>query len=168
MNTTKWSIALILITLSFVSCKKLDKNGNEIKEYEELKKANWLLGEWSKTDSLGTLKENWTLQNDSSLVGTSYYIQNEKDTIHFESMELTEINESLIYEATVRGENNDESTPFKMTKSTDSVLVFENPKHDYPQKITYKLINAKNMLATISGKINGKVSSENYPMSKIK
>ncbi|MEC4049062.1 DUF6265 family protein [Flavobacterium sp. SUN046] len=168
MNTTKWRIALIILVLGFSSCKKLDKNGNEIKEFEELKKANWILGNWEKTDSLGTLKEQWKLQNDSSFIGNSNYIQNEKDTLHFEAMELTEINENLIYEATVKGENNDESVPFKMTKSTDSVLVFENPKHDYPQKITYKLINANNIVATIAGKINGKSSTESYPMTKTK
>lgn len=168
MNTFKWSAALLLLALTFGSCKKLDKNGNEIKEFEELKKANWMIGNWEKKDSLGTLTEQWQLQNDSSLVGSSYYIQNEKDTLHFETMELTEINENLIYEATVKGENNDESVPFKMTSSTDNVLVFENPKHDYPQKITYKMVKANQLVATISGKINGKVSSESYPMTKTK
>jgi len=127
-------IPIILISFVIYSCKKHDANGNEIKDYDELYKANWLLGEWEKTDSLGTLKEIWKTMDDSTFVGESYYIQNEKDTIHSERIELMQDKEHLIYTATVKGENNDEPIPFQMTKDADSLLVFENPKHDYPQK----------------------------------
>jgi hypothetical protein len=55
-----------------------------------------------------------------------------------------------------------------MTKDEDSLLVFENPKHDYPQKIQYKLLKDGSLIATVSGKQNGKSSSENYPMTRKK
>jgi hypothetical protein len=133
-----------------------------------LEKAKWLLGEWEKKDSLGTLKEIWTTQDDSSYVGQSYYFQNEKDTLHNEQIELTQDGGHLIYRATVKGENNDEAVPFQMTKSEDSLLIFENPKHDYPQKIQYKLMKNGSLIATISGKQNKKSSSESYLMMKKK
>jgi len=158
---------LLIVILTF-SCKKHDANGNEIKDYDELYKANWLLGEWEKTDSLGTLKEIWKTMDDSTFVGESYYIQNEKDTIHSERIELMQDKDHLIYTATVKGENNDEPIPFQMTKDADSLLVFENPKHDYPQKIQYKLLKNGSLVATVSGKKNGKASAENYPMVKVK
>ena len=46
---------LILCLITIVSCKKYDNNGNEIKSFNELAKARWLIGEWEKTDSLGTV-----------------------------------------------------------------------------------------------------------------
>lgn len=167
MNKLSLSLLTILL-LSFVSCNKYDANGNIIKDYEELEKANWMLGEWEKTDSLGTLREIWERLDDSTFVGLSYYIQNEKDTLHNEQVELMQNGEHLIYTATIKGENNDSPIPFQMTKDEDSLLVFENPKHEYPQKIQYKLMKNGSLITTISGKQNGKNTAENYPMNKVK
>ncbi|GAB3715403.1 DUF6265 family protein [Flavobacterium koreense] len=167
MNKLSISILTILL-LSIVSCKKYDANGNIIKDYEELEKANWILGEWEKTDSLGTLREIWERLDDSTFIGLSYYIQNKKDTLHNEQVELMQNGDHLIYSATIKGENNDSPIPFQMTKDEDSLLVFENPKHEYPQKIQYKLMKNGSLIATISGKQNGKNSAENYSMNKIK
>jgi hypothetical protein len=167
MKKIHFSIIAILL-FSIISCNKYDANGNIIKDYEELEKANWMLGEWEKTDSLGTLREIWERLDDSTFVGLSYYIQNKKDTLHNEQVELMQNGDHLIYSATIKGENNDSPIPFQMTKDEDSLLVFENPKHEYPQKIQYKLMKNGSLVATISGKQNGKNSAENYPMNKVK
>ena len=81
---------------------------------------------------------------------------------------MTKNGDHLIYSETIKGENNDSPIPFQMTKDEDSLLVFENPKHEYPQKIQYKLMKNGSLIATISGKQNGKISAENYSMNKIK
>jgi hypothetical protein len=166
MSYIKFNLSIIAILFCFSSCNKYDSNGKLIKDFEELNKASWLIGEWQKKDSIGTLQENWKSENDSTYSGASYFIIEKGDTVHSESIELMEDKEHLIYTATVKGENNDDSIPFQMTESTDSLLVFENPKHDYPQKIKYKLNKDKSILATVSGKQKGKESSESYLMHK--
>lgn len=159
---------VVLLLLSIISCKKYDAQGNLIKDYDELEKANWLVGEWEKTDSLGTLKEIWTEYNDSTYVGESYYIINKKDTIHNEKIELMQTGEHLIYSATIKGENNDEPIPYQMTTDEDSLVVFENPKYPYPAKIEYNLKKNNGIQTTISGKQNGKASSETYVLARKK
>ncbi|WP_298122094.1 DUF6265 family protein [Flavobacterium sp.] len=167
MKKIHFSIIAILLIL-LVSCNKYDANGNIIKDYEELEKANWMIGEWEKTDSLGTLKEIWERLDDSTFIGLSYYIQNKKDTVHNEQVELMQNGEHLIYTTTIKGENNDSPIPFQMTKDEDSLLVFENPKHNFPQKIEYKLAKNNILTAKITGKLNGKSSTESYLMKRIK
>lgn len=167
MKKINFSIITILL-ISMVSCNKYDANGNIIKDYEELEKANWMLGEWEKTDSLGTLKEIWERLDDSTFIGLSYYIQNKKDTIHNEQVELMQNGEHLIYTTTIKGENNDSPIPFQMTKDEDSLLVFENPKHNFPRKIEYKLAKNNILTAKITGKLNGKSNTQSYPMKRIK
>jgi hypothetical protein len=54
-----------------------------------------------------------------------------------------------------------------MTIGTEKQMVFENPKHDYPQKITYNQIRKDSLIASISGVQLGKPSSEKYEMKKI-
>lgn len=164
------SVHLFALIFPFiiVSCKEYDANGNLIKSYEQLDKASWMLGEWEKKDSLGILTENWKPLDDSTYVGTSYFVINKKDTVHSEQIELMEQEEHLIYRATVKGENNNMPIPFQLTSDKDSLLVFENPKHDFPQKIQYKLQKNGTVVATVSGTQNGKSSSESYPMNKVK
>ncbi len=162
----KQLIIIIIIVANFITCKKYDQNGNEI-VFEEVYKANWLLGEWQKIDSMGTLKEIWMPLNDSTYVGQSYFIK-EKDTIHHEIIQLTQDGKNLIYLATVKGQNSDEAIPFKMTKDNDTLLIFENPKHDYPQEIEYIQKKNKLLIATVSGLIKGKMKSDSYAMKKVK
>jgi len=47
-------------------------------------------------------------------------------------------------------------------------LVFENPKHDYPQKISYSQIIKDSIVIQISGIQQGKSSSTKYSMKKTK
>lgn len=159
-------LSFLFIIISVISCKKYDVNGNEI-VFEEVYKANQLIGEWQRTDSLGTLKEIWMPLNDSTYVGQSYFIKN-KDTIHHEIIELTQDRENLIYLAKVKGQNNDESIPFKLTKDNDTLLVFENPKHDYPQEIEYVFKKNKAILITVSGMDKAKMKSDSYVLKKMK
>jgi hypothetical protein len=74
--------------------------------------------------------------------------------------------EQVLYIPIVKGQNNDQPVVFLLTKQTPKQLVFENPKHDYPQKIVYKKVNENSLVATISGIQQGKESSESYTMKK--
>jgi hypothetical protein len=127
---------------------------------------NWLIGQWENKTPEGYLTETWTKDNDSTFLGQSYFIVKEKDTVHFESIVLMQVNDDLIYQPIVKGQNEDQPVDFKLTSDAEDSFTFENPKHDYPQKITYKKSNDKSLTATISGLQQGKQSSESYPMTK--
>ncbi|MCV9930850.1 DUF6265 family protein [Flavobacterium sp. LS1R47] len=153
-------ITLILLLLAIVSCKK-----TETPEKDKIKAADWLIGKWENVTPQGTLTETWNKVNDSTFQGSSFFIKG-KDTIHFESIKLQQNGEILTYNATVKGQNNDEAVAFKLTNSTEKGLVFENPKHDYPQKISYTKDANNTLTAEISGIQLGKPSSEKYLMTK--
>lgn len=153
---------LLLLLLAIVSCKKSDSN-----EKEKIKAAQWLLGNWENVSTDGKLTENWVKINDSTFQAQSLFIKN-KDTLHFESISLQQKGEELTYSATVKGQNNDDAVTFKLTIATEKEMTFENPKHDYPQKISYTLVAPNNLVAKISGIQQGKPSSESFSMKKTK
>lgn len=157
-------LSVILIT-SLFSCQKKDKNGKII-VFEELYKSEWILGEWQQKDSLGTLKEIWMPLNDSTYAGQSFYILNEKDTVHRQTIELTQNQSNLLYITTTKGENNDEDILFQLTKDEDSLLVFENPKNPYPKKISYSRKKDTSLLVSVFGIANGKIKVDNYKFVK--
>ena len=100
------------------------------------------MGNWENKSVDGNLTENWKKVNDSTFQAQSYFIK-EKDTLHFESIILQQKGENLTYTATVKGQNNDKPVAFKLTTATEKQMVFENPKHDYPQKISYTPNNSR-------------------------
>lgn len=155
-------MTLILLLSVIVSCKNSDSN-----EKEKIKTAHWMLGKWEAKTPDGTLSENWEKLNDSTYKGQSYFIK-DKDTLHFETMLLQQTAEELDYIATVKGQNDDKAVAFKLIETAEKELRFENPKHDYPQTISYKQISNESLTAEISGLQFGKPSSEKYSMKKIK
>lgn len=155
-------ILFLVAAFSAVSCKnKAEKKDHHIEI------ANWLIGDWEHKSEFGNLSEQWQQGNDSTFVGTTFFIKG-KDTLHNESITLQEQGTDLIYSATVKDENADLPVAFKLTSETASQLVFENPKHDFPQKITYKKITADSIVAEVSGMQQGKPASETYPMARKK
>lgn len=155
------NVVILAVVVVFIACQnKSEKN------FDELEKMSWLVGEWEKKMPDGILTETWTKANDSTFTGKTLFIR-DKDTLHSEEIVLTQKGETLLYIPTVKGQNDNKPVEFKITESKiENEFAFENPKHDYPQKIVYKKVNETNLVATISGKQQGKSSSESYPMKK--
>ncbi|MCX6184354.1 MAG: DUF6265 family protein [Flavobacterium sp.] len=151
-------LALLATLLIVVSCK------NQASD-EKLNPAQWILGSWEQQTDKGILTETWQRQNDSVFVGSCYFI-NESDTLHRETILLEQRADSITYSANVKGQNNDKAVPFRLTTANTNSLVFENPAHDYPQKIVYQKSKSNGLLVTISGILHGKKSVEKYNFSK--
>jgi hypothetical protein len=129
---------------------------------------SWLVGEWENKMPEGDLTETWKKLNDSTYTAKTFFIKG-KDTLHSEDIVLIQKGNHLLYVPTVKGQNDNKPVEFKMIEMEDgkeNEFQFENPAHDYPQKIVYKKVNDTSLIATISGKQQGKTSSESYPMTK--
>src|SRR6218665_2604301 len=155
LTTTIFSVLLL------TSCKKEDE-----KVPQEIDKVKWIAGEWENKSKEGILTESWERMNDTVFNAECYFV-NGKDTLHNEKISLKQADNAIIYSPTVKGENGNRPVHFKMTSVNANELVFENPKHDYPQKIVYTKITDDSLVTKISGIIKGKPYSESYPMKKI-
>jgi hypothetical protein len=157
---------LAVSTMCFVSCKTESSKNS----FDKLDKMTWLIGEWENKMPDGDLTETWSRLNDSTLTGRALFIKG-KDTLHYEDIVLIQKGQNLIYAPTVKGQNDNKAVEFKMIENEkeneeENEFLFENPAHDYPQKIVYKRVNDTSLVATISGKQQGKPSSDSYPMTK--
>ena len=160
MKKILYPIAFLALATTIFSCKEAEPAPLQIE------KASWLIGTWENKSADGILTESWTKTNDSVYSGRSYFIKG-KDTLHNEFIELWQKGDEVIYSAKVIGENNNRAIPFNMSGDSIKQLVFENPKHDYPQKIVYTKVTEDSIVAEISGKLNRKkFYSEKYPMKK--
>lgn len=170
MKTKITFLPVVVMALLATSCaeKKTEavSETKTEKHYESLEKASWLIGKWGNTTPEGALSEFWEKKNDSTYHGESYFVVGGKDTVFSESIELTEANGKLAYIVTMPGQNNEKPVRFDLTSGDENSMVFENPAHDFPNKITYKKVSNDSLVAEIHGTQNGKRASETFAMKR--
>jgi hypothetical protein len=154
----KNSIYILLVLCTLASCQK----SNSISKIVGM---DWLLGKWQNKSDAGNLLETWKKVNDSVFIGESYFIK-EKDTLHFEQIQLKKKGQNLLYVSTIKGQNNNKPITFIHNPEIEKQLVFENLKNEYPRKIVYKPFATNHLLIEISGIQQEKVSSTRYSMRK--
>lgn len=125
---------------------------------QDFKKLKWLTGNWKRIDAgpgkSGT--ETWSATSATALQGSGLTLKG-KDTVSVEKLSLMIKGNDIFYVADVTG--NPKPVYFKMTVITADGFVCENSQHDFPKKISYKLVGDK-INASISG--NGKTISYNF------
>lgn len=100
----------------------------------------------------------------TSILGIGRTVKDGK-TVDYEFMRVEQRADGIYYVAKPK-ENNEES-PFKLTRSTKNEVIFENKEHDFPQRVIYKLQGTK-MIGRIEGNNNGKFMGIDFPMNKVK
>jgi hypothetical protein len=118
----------------------------------------WLQGCWQTTTPGRTVEEIWIAPKGGSMIGISRTIQGDALTAH-EMILLRDQGGRLAYEAHPSGQP---PATFLSTTIGTSEIVFENPKHDFPQQIGYRL-NGDALLAWIAGTKNGKSRRVEFP-----
>lgn len=132
-----------------------------------IEQAAWLQGAWCMQSKQGIILETWEQLNDSVYAGRSYYITG-KDTVPAETISLQQRSGKLYYIPTVNNQNEGKPVNFAATTVADDHFVFENPGHDFPQKISYTRISPDSMVVEISGISKGKQHSIKFPMKRLK
>ncbi len=127
---------------------------------------NWLSGCWEQNDAAKKRfgSEQWMKPAGQSMLGMSRTVKNGKVS-GFEFLRIVEDDSGIHYIS--RPSQNKEETSFKLIKSGANKVVFENPAHDFPQRIIYRL-EKTNLFARIEGKNNGKLTAIDFPMIKAK
>lgn len=113
----------------------------------------WLAGAWTGTRGMGgttTTEERWGPPLGGSMLATSRTVSRGK-MVAFEFLRIVERDGGLVYVAQPGGRT---PTEFTLTEVGKSKAVFENPRHDSPQRIVYEL-SAEGVLSASIGFMKG-------------
>lgn len=122
-----------------------------------IQSLNWLVGEWQHIQREMVFTEFWQLSPDNSLyIGTGKAQKNNK-IVSQEEMRIEQVDGDLYYIVTVKNHNENKAIPFRLTSLTNNSVTFENPEHDFPQKIEYTFINKDSITAVVSATSNEKI-----------
>ncbi len=157
----KCSYILFLFILTSLGAKSTI--AQECGVIEVWQQFGFLSGKWKVENS--NLIEKWKLDGEDVMTGKAYSIS-AQDTILHELIQLIFDQNNIWYKAQVIGQNNNQSILFKLVKCQPNLFVFENPEHDYPQRIGYRRVGSDKMLVWIEGSKNGKHKKSEWAMRK--
>jgi Domain of unknown function (DUF6265) len=147
-------ILLAILLLFHIANVQAQKNSPEIEE--QFRSLKWLEGTWERINLKPglTASESWRMEAPYKLIGLGVTMKG-NDTAFLEKIQIRIKGNNLYYIADVR--ENQAPVDFKFTSLSASGFVCENPEHDFPKKIEYRL-NGSNLAVIISA--NGK--SQDY------
>lgn len=129
--------------------------------------VNWLAGTWVINTARGKMIETWKVTSDSTVAGKSFFIKINSDTIPQEQINFIFSNGSWKYIPLVQDQNEGKPVIFDIIYIKGNEFIAENPTHDFPQRISYRLIENK-LYASIEGSRNGKYAKQNFDFVKEK
>ncbi|MCE3278831.1 MAG: putative lipoprotein [Bacteroidetes bacterium] len=126
---------------------------------ESIESFSWLSGEWvGKYDSVPVF-EQWKPLNGKLLDGRGG-VRTGKDTVFTENIQIVEREDGIFYLATLKGATS--AIEFKFSGFKNDTAVFENPTHDFPQRVLYFKNADGTFYACVDGKYNGKYMKEGF------
>jgi hypothetical protein len=120
-------------------------------------------GTWFMPTDRGDRLEIWRVLNDSTYAGKNVRIKPENgDTVLLETIRLELRDTNITYIATARGQNNNKPVYYRLTSADTDGYVFENPKHDDPKLIRYRLLSNREIQVTTEGDRNGRPTKQEF------
>ena len=124
---------------------------------------SFLTGCWQMSAGPMVIEEEWGKPAGDGMLGFSRTMKNGK-TVFSEFMRIEKQGALVSY--TPRIGTKQGVVVFKMTKLTEDEVIFENPTHDFPQRILYRKV-IDGLAARIYGKVNGKDRAEEFPYRRV-
>ncbi len=109
----------------------------------------WLTGEWTRTNAKPGRSgfETWKKHSETEYIGSGINMRG-NDTTFVEKLRII-LKDGVIYYVADVPQNNS-AILFAATEISANSVTFENPQHDFPKKIVYRL-DGSVLKATISG-----------------
>jgi Domain of unknown function (DUF6265) len=124
---------------------------------------SWLAGCWRADGAEPGSVEHWLPAAGGTMFGVGRTVKNGRTVAH-EFMQIRATTDgSLEYSAWPSGQK---SATFALVRLTDAEVVFENPRHDFPQRVIY----ARNAPGRLAARIEGATTSGpkviHFPMTR--
>lgn len=110
-------------------------------------RAAWLAGCWESRTERRTIQEMWMAPAGGFMLGGSRTVAGGV-VREFEHLHIRAAGDTLIYTAIPARQ---QQTDFRAVAPGEGVVSFENPAHDFPQRITYRRITADSLVARVEG-----------------
>lgn len=151
MNKTRNVIAILLLTAVVLSGLSRSSASTVVSE-PDLSELAWLAGNWTGVQDGVEMEELWQAPKGNSMLGVHRDVAQAR-MVSFEFLRIEATAEGITYWSSPGGQP---PTGFRLKELKGKRAVFENPKHDFPQRIIYWRSDDGSLHAKIEGTENGK------------
>ncbi len=123
----------------------------------------WLAGCWASDDSAAGSEEHWMQPAGGTMLGMNRNVRHGQ-TVAFEFLRIFENEEKSL--TLLASPSEQSSTSFQLSSISLSEVIFENPGHDFPQRILYRLVKSDRLLGRIEGTARGEYQQIDFPMTR--
>lgn len=127
----------------------------------------WLAGCWVASVRGRHVDEMWMKPAAGIMLGTARNIPLGKGgALEFEFTQIREDKDGSIYY--IAKPSGQAEASFKLIKLENREAVFENLKHDFPQRVIYRLESEGSLFARVEATVDGQVKGIDYPYKRSK
>ena len=122
----------------------------------------WLAGAWEGDVDGGKFEEHWLAPVGGVTIGMGR-VTSEGQTRFVEFLKIVQEGDTISYRALIEGQP---EVAFPLVKLEDGEAVFENPKHDFPQRIIYRLEKDGSLFARVEATKDGVTQGEDLRLKR--
>lgn len=116
-----------------------------------VEQLSWLAGCWSAAEAQGETLECWTAPAENLMLGLNRTLRHGRGA-SFEFLRIAVNGDHVVYFASPGG---GPATAFRLVNVSASEVTFENPEHDFPQRIRYTLVHPEELRVRIEATVDG-------------
>lgn len=125
---------------------------------------SWLSGCWAAIGGEAGSGEYWLMPAGGSMLGVNRTVRGNR-TVAFEFLRIAETKDgSLVLTASPSGQA---VTDFALSSRSQREVVFENGRHDFPQRVSYRLLPDEVLLGRIEGTTAAGERRIDFPMKRV-
>jgi hypothetical protein len=125
--------------------------------------VGWMAGCWEQSAGTRVIEEQWMRPRAGLMLGVSRTVVGDS-LREYEQVALFERGGHLVYAATPARQAPAE---FVSIAVSDSAVTFENPAHDFPQRVIYRRRGVDSLLARVEGLRGGQLRGSDYPYRRV-
>lgn len=126
----------------------------------------WLAGCWLGSTAGRLVEEQWMAPRGGTLLGTSRTVVDERTT-EYEFLQIRQQDDGVFFVARPSGQAEASFRLVTAAAGLASEAVFEDPTHDFPQRVIYRLQPDGSLLARIEGTKDGAPLAADFPMRRV-
>jgi hypothetical protein len=128
----------------------------------DIERIAWLAGCWERTAGGSMVEEQWMEPRGGMMNGMSRTVRGDR-AVAWEALRIIERDGALVY---VASPSSQATAEFTSTVVSDTLVVFENAAHDFPQRILYRRGAADSLWARIEGERDGRQRGVDFRMAR--
>ena len=128
----------------------------------------WMAGCWEMRAPARRVEEHWMAPRGGIMLGVSRTTRRDS-LVEYETMRIFESGDTLVFAAQPSGQSPAEfrSGGVEAPDTDSTMVVFENPAHDFPQRVIYRRAGADSLVARVEGMTEGGMRALGFPYERV-